>query len=68
LAAVFEVPLSEFFAFNNADEVINLPLLQKIKMIDTLALDEQTALLKMIDLALANKKLKDNLSQLLQPA
>ena len=37
-------------------------------MIDTLALDEQTALLKMIDLALANKKLKDNLSQLLQPA
>jgi hypothetical protein len=43
----------------------NLPLMQKIKMIDTLASDEQQALFKMIDLALDNKRMKDNLQTLI---
>jgi hypothetical protein len=40
-------------------------LLQKIKLIDTLAKDEQQALLKMIDMALSNKRMKDNLQTLI---
>ncbi len=34
-------------------------------MIDTPAVDEQQALFKMIDLALANKRMKDNLQTLI---
>ena len=49
---------------NNGGEV-NLPLMQKIKMIDTLAKDEQQALFKMIDMALSNKRMKDNLQTLI---
>lgn len=65
LAAVFEVGIAEFFKSDDLEEELNLPLLQKIKMIDTLAKDEQQALLKMIDLALANKRMKDNLKTLI---
>jgi hypothetical protein len=39
--------------------------MQKIKMIDTLAQDEQQALFKMIDMALSNKRMKDNLQTLI---
>ena len=39
--------------------------MQKIKIIDTLAQDEQQALSKKIDLALANKRMKDNLQTLI---
>lgn len=34
-------------------------------MIDALAKDEQQAIFKVIDLAIANKKLKDNLQSLI---
>ncbi len=44
---------------------VNLSLMEKIKMIDTPAVDEQQALFKMIDLALANKRMKDNLQTLI---
>jgi hypothetical protein len=47
------------------DEDINLPLLEKIKLIDTLGEDEKNALFKMIDLAISNKRMKDNLQQLI---
>jgi transcriptional regulator with XRE-family HTH domain len=36
LSKVFEVSITEFFKSNNMDEDINLPLLEKIKLIDTL--------------------------------
>ena len=65
IASVFEVSISEFFRSDNPQEELNLPMMQKIRMIDTLAQDEQQALLKMIDLALANKRLKDNLQTLI---
>ncbi len=65
LAKVFEVSLTEFFKSNDLDGEVNMPLMEKIKMIDTLAKDEQQALFKMIDMAIANKKMKDNLHQLL---
>ena len=65
IASVFEVSISEFFRSDDPQEELNLPMMQKIRMIDTLAQDEQQALLKMIDLALANNRLKDNLQTLI---
>lgn len=65
LANVFEVNISDFFKNSQVEEELNLPLMQKIKMIDTLAKDEQQALFKIIDLALANKRMKDNLQSLI---
>ena len=65
LAKVFEVSVSEFFKDDSAEEVANLPLLEKIKLIDQLDKDEQEALLKLIDIAISKKKLKDNLSNLI---
>ena len=38
--------------------------MEKLSLIDTLAKDEQQAIFKLIDLAVSNKKLKDNLTQL----
>jgi transcriptional regulator with XRE-family HTH domain len=64
IASVFEVPLIEFFKTDD-EEVINLPLTEKIKIIDLLEDDEKNALLKLIDMAISKKKLKDNLSELL---
>jgi transcriptional regulator with XRE-family HTH domain len=65
LAKVFGVSISEFFNATDMDVTLNLPLLEKIKLIDTLDAEEQQALLKMIDLAISNKRMKDNLQQLI---
>lgn len=65
LAKVFEVSISDFFKNNDINEEMNLPLLEKIKLIDTLAEEEKEALFKMIDLALANKRMKDNLKNII---
>jgi transcriptional regulator with XRE-family HTH domain len=65
LANVFEVSIAEFFKTDNVNEELNLPLLEKIKLIDTLGKDEQQALFKIIDLAIANKRMKDNLQSLI---
>ena len=65
LAKVFEISIAEFFKSNNVDEELNLPLMEKIKIIDTLGKEEQQALFKMIDLAIANKRMKDNLQNLI---
>ena len=42
-----------------------MPLLEKIKLIDQLEGDEKNALLKMIDIAISKKRMKDNLSNML---
>ena len=65
LAGVFEVNISEFFKTDEMEEAVNLPLLEKIKLIDQLNDDEKDALFKLIDIAISNKKLKDNLANLL---
>tara|TARA_R110002050_G_scaffold300209_1_gene468191 strand:+ start:158 stop:283 length:126 start_codon:yes stop_codon:yes gene_type:complete len=39
--------------------------MEKIKLLDLLGDEEREALIKVIDMAIANKKLKDNLSNLL---
>jgi hypothetical protein len=43
----------------------NRTLMEKISMVDTLGKDEQQAIFKMIDLAVSNKKMKDNLQSLI---
>ena len=66
LAAVFEVSISEFFKTSNTtEEDVNMPLLEKIKLIDQLEGEEKNALLKMIDIAISKKRMKDNLSNML---
>lgn len=66
IAKVFEVSLSELVKENNeALDEVNLPLLEKVKLLDQLEEDERNALLKMIDMAISKKKLKDNLSNLI---
>ncbi|WP_447951801.1 helix-turn-helix domain-containing protein [Chryseobacterium koreense] len=65
LAKVFGVSISEFFNDNDLQQELNLPLLEKIKLIDSLPDEEQQALSKMIDLAISNKRMKDNLQQLI---
>ncbi len=65
IADVFEVSIAEFFKTNSEEEAVNLPLLEKIKIIDTLDDDEKQALLKLIDIVISKKKLKDNLSQMI---
>jgi len=65
LAKVFEVSIAAFFKSNDVDEELNLPLMEKIKIIDSLGKEEQQALFKMIDLAIANKRMKDNLQNLI---
>lgn len=39
--------------------------MEKIKIIDTLGKEEKNALLKMIDITIANKRMKDNLQNLI---
>ena len=66
LAKVFEVSIAEFFKSVDLNDDINLPLLEKIKLIDSLPPDEQKALFKIIDLALGNKRMKENLQSLIE--
>ena len=65
LAKVFDVSVSEFFRSDNLEDELNLPVLEKIKMIDALGKNEQQAIFTMIDMAISNKKLKDNLQSLI---
>ena len=65
LTKVFEVSITEFFKSDDAEQAVNLPLMEKIKLIDTLGEEERQALFKMIDLAISNKKMKDNLQSLI---
>lgn len=66
LSNVFQVSLAEFFQTNDPEQVVNLPLLEKIKLIDSLGADEQQALLKLIDLAISNKRMKENLQNIIR--
>jgi len=66
IADVFDISLSELLRDNSdLGEEINLPLLEKVKMIDQLEEKERDSLINIIDMAIAKKKLKDNLSSLI---
>jgi len=66
IAKVFEVSVTEFFRSSDLDEPVNIPLLEKIKLIDSLGEDEKEALFKMIDLAISNKRMKESLQNIIQ--
>ena len=57
--------MGEFFKSDSEEEQMNLPLIEKIKLIDQLEEDEKNALLKMVDIAISKKRIKDNLSNIL---
>jgi transcriptional regulator with XRE-family HTH domain len=66
IAKVLEVDIAAFFEDpDKPEEEINMSILEKVKLIDTLGKEEQQALFKMIDLAIANKRMKDNLQSLI---
>jgi transcriptional regulator with XRE-family HTH domain len=66
VAQVFDISLSELLKEQgDINEEINLPLLEKVKLIDQLEEDEKNSLMTIIDMAIAKKRLKDNLSNLL---
>jgi transcriptional regulator with XRE-family HTH domain len=58
IAGVFEVDITQLL--KEPDE-INRSIFDKVKLIDTLEKDEKNCLMKMIDIAIAKKKMKDNL-------
>jgi len=68
IADVFEVPLSELVRQDEGSigEELDLPLLEKVRRLGELPSDEREALETVIDVALDQKRLRDNLTGLLQ--
>jgi transcriptional regulator with XRE-family HTH domain len=67
IAKVLEVDISELLKKpGRGDEEVNLSILEKVKLIDTLDKDEKNCLLKMIDIAIAKKRMKDNLTTMMK--
>ncbi len=68
MAKALGVELTELF---RADELFkevnskNRTMMEKISLVDALGKEEQQAIFKMIDLAISNKKMKDNLTRLI---
>ena len=48
--------ISELFKSNQLEEQLNLPLMEKIKMMDKLDTDEKEALLKIIDAMISSMR------------
>ncbi len=65
IANVFEIDITDLIKNPSSDENINLSILEKVKLIDTLDIDEKACLLKMIDITIAKKKMKDNLTSMM---
>jgi len=66
IAKVFETDISQLLKkTNDNDDEVNLSILEKVKMIDTLEKDEKNSLLKIIDIAIAKKRMKDNLASIM---
>jgi transcriptional regulator with XRE-family HTH domain len=64
-AKALDVNITEFFKTSNGDLDVNIPLLEKIRLIDSLDKDERKAIEIVIDIAISRKHLKDNLSSLI---
>jgi len=63
IARVFEVDISQLVRRpGKNDDEINISILEKVRLIDTLDKEEKGCLLKMIDIAIAKKRMKDNLA------
>jgi transcriptional regulator with XRE-family HTH domain len=73
LTNFFDISMADLFqtskqVINTHPDPVNLPLLEKVKLLDLLDKDEQTALLKLIDMAITKKMLKDSLTNLVASA
>lgn len=64
IAQVFEVTLAELVSENRDIEEVDLSLWEKVRLIEQLETEEKDALMKMIDIAISRKKLKDSLVSL----
>jgi transcriptional regulator with XRE-family HTH domain len=65
IANVLDINVVDFFeAKNNATEIhtVNEPLLQKVKLLEELDEVQKSSICNMIDTAIANKRLKEALS------
>jgi transcriptional regulator with XRE-family HTH domain len=65
IANVFEIDITDLIKNPSSEENINLSILEKVKLIDTLDKEEKACLLKMIDIAISKKKMKDNLTSMM---
>ena len=66
IAKVFETDIAQLLKKPGAnDDEVNLSILEKVKLIDTLEKEEKNCLLKMIDIAIAKKRMKDNLASIM---
>ncbi len=66
IAKVFEVSVSELLSEEQElDKEINVPLLEKVKLIDQLDEKEKNSILTIIDMAIAKQRFKDSLKGLL---
>jgi len=64
IAEVLGVTVAELVQQEKIDQELNLSLLKKIKLLDQLEEEEKQALLKLIDIAISKKTLKDSLARL----
>ena len=65
IAGALDISLAELMRDQPGPEHLpDLPLLEKLHLLDQLDPDERQALIKIIDLAISKKQLKDNLAQL----
>lgn len=67
IAKVLEVDITELLKKHNKnDDNVNISILEKVKLIDTLDKDEKNCLLKMIDIAIAKKRMKDSIASMMK--
>ena len=64
LAIALDVSITEFFR-NGSDTDVNLPMLEKIRLLDTLDKEERNAIETVIDIAISRKYLKESISSLI---
>jgi transcriptional regulator with XRE-family HTH domain len=66
IADILEVDIIELIKNPGKEEEINLSLLEKVKLLDTLEEEEKRNILGIIDIAISKKKLKENLQTLIK--
>ena len=66
ISKVLEVDLYALIKEPNQEDEINLPLLEKVKLLNTLEEEEKKHIFGIIDIAIAKKRLKDSLTNLIK--
>ncbi len=66
IARVLKIEIIDLIKNPSDDMNVNISILKKIKLIDTLDIEEKEALFKIIDLAIPKKRMKDNLTNLMK--